>query len=163
MAEIQSGSYLPDFSEINLEKGVFDRLIKEFKIPAELKKLDLVFESEIDNPVVVGDEYSIIQIFSNIIDNAVKYTNKGGVKIKICSELNKTIVEISDTGIGISKEFMENLFDPFAQEEAGYSRSYDGNGLGLALVKKYCVLNSAHIEAESEKNVGSTFRVIFNK
>ena len=58
---------------------------------------------------------------------------------------------------------MENLFDAFAQEEAGYSRSYDGNGLGLALVKKYCELNSAHIEAESEKNVGSTFRVIFNK
>ncbi len=163
MAEIQSGSYLPDFSEINLERAVFDRLIKEFKIPAELKKLDLVFESKIDNPVVVGDEYSIIQIFSNIIDNAVKYTNKGSVKIKICSELNKTIVEISDTGIGISKEFMENLFDAFAQEEAGYSRSYDGNGLGLALVKKYCELNSAHIEAESEKNVGSTFRVIFNK
>ncbi|MAT57364.1 MAG: hypothetical protein CMF23_05280 [Ignavibacteriae bacterium] len=163
MAEIQSGSYLPDFSEINLEKGVFDRLIKEFKIPAELKKLDLVFESEIDNPVIVGDEYSIIQIFSNVIDNAVKYTNKGKVKIKICSDLNRIIVEISDTGIGISKEFMENLFDAFAQEEAGYSRSYDGNGLGLALVKKYCELNSAHIEAESEKNVGSTFRVIFNK
>lgn len=163
MAEIQSGSYLPDFSEINLEKGVFDRLIKEFKIPAELKKLDLVFESEIDNPVIVGDEYSIIQIFSNVIDNAVKYTNKGKVKIKICSDLNRIIVEISDTGIGISKEFMENLFDAFAQEEAGYSRSYDGNGLGLALVKKYCEINSAHIEAESEKNVGSTFRVIFNK
>lgn len=163
MAEIQSGSYLPDFSEINLEKAVFDRLIKEFKIPAELKKLDLVFESEIDNPVIVGDEYSIIQIFSNVIDNAVKYTNKGKVKIKICSDLNRIIVEISDTGIGISKEFMENLFDAFAQEEAGYSRSYDGNGLGLALVKKYCELNSAHIEAESEKNVGSTFRVIFNK
>lgn len=163
MAEIQSGSYLPDFSEINLEKGVFDRLIKEFKIPAELKKLDLVFESEIDNPVIVGDEYSIIQIFSNVIDNAVKYTNKGKVKIKICSDLNRIIVEISDTGIGISKEFVENLFDAFAQEEAGYSRSYDGNGLGLALVKKYCELNSAHIEAESEKNVGSTFRVIFNK
>jgi signal transduction histidine kinase len=61
----------------------------------------------------------------------------------------------------MSKEFLPKLFNPFVQEVQGYSRAYDGNGLGLALVQKYCEINNAVIEVESEKNVGSTFRVIF--
>jgi len=55
------------------------------------------------------------------------------------------------------------MFKPFHQEDSGYSRKYEGNGLGLALAKKYCEVNNAVIEVESEKNVGSTFRVKFNE
>ena len=65
-------------------------------------------------------------------------------------------------GIGIKKEFIPNLFTAFTQEEGGYTRSFEGNGLGLALVKKYCQLNNAEIKVESEKGVGTTFTVIFN-
>jgi signal transduction histidine kinase len=71
------------------------------------------------------------------------------------------MVEIKDTGIGMSKEFLPRIFEQFTQEEQGYTRAYDGNGLGLALVKNYCDINNAVIEVESEKNVGSTFRVTF--
>ncbi|MCB0752514.1 MAG: histidine kinase, partial [Ignavibacteriae bacterium] len=70
--------------------------------------------------------------------------------------------EVIDTGIGIANNYMTNLFKPFSQEEMGYSRKYEGNGIGLNLVKKYCELNKAKIEVESEKNKGSLFRVIFN-
>ena len=99
-----------------------------------------------------------------MIDNAIKYTKKG--KIEILLGKNKTgniMVEVKDTGIGMSKEFLPRLFKPFTQEDQGYSRSFDGNGLGLDLVKKYCEINNAVIEVESEKNVGSTFRIIFDK
>ncbi len=56
---------------------------------------------------------------------------------------------------------MPKLFEPFSQEEMGYTRKYEGNGIGLALVKEYCELNNIHIEVESKKEEGSTFRIIF--
>ena len=97
-----------------------------------------------------------------LIDNAIKYTENGEISIVILRDKdNNLVVEIIDTGIGINKEYLQNLFEPFTQEEMGYTRKYDGNGIGLALVKKYCELNNATIEVESEKNVGSTFRIIF--
>jgi signal transduction histidine kinase len=97
-----------------------------------------------------------------LIDNAIKYTKKG--KVEIVLGKNKTgniIVEVKDTGIGISKEFLSRIFEPFAQEEQGYNRSFEGNGLGLALVKNYCNINNVLIEVESEKSLGSTFRIYF--
>ena len=111
---------------------------------------------------ILADEYSIMQIFANLIDNAIKYTKKGKVEILLTkNKSGNVMVEVKDTGIGMSKEFLPKIFEPFVQEEQGYSRSYEGNGLGLALTKRYCEINNAVIEVESEKNVGSTFRVIF--
>ena len=62
---------------------------------------------------------------------------------------------------GISDEYKKSLFKPFTQEEQGYTRRFEGTGLGLALAKKYCELNTAKLEVESKKSVGSTFRVVF--
>ena len=98
-----------------------------------------------------------------IVDNAVKYTEKGNITINIKRNENKNlVVEVMDTGIGIANDYLPNLFEPFSQEEMGYSRKYEGNGIGLTLVKKYCDLNSALIEVESKKNMGSVFRVLFS-
>ena len=98
-----------------------------------------------------------------MIDNAVKYTEQGEVAIKILRDSEeRLIVEIKDTGIGIEEEYLPRLFEPFSQEEMGYTRKYEGNGIGMALVKTYCRLNNAEVEIESEKNVGSVFRIIFN-
>ena len=69
---------------------------------------------------------------------------------------------MSDTGIGILKEYLPHLFDSFSQEESGYTRKYEGSGIGLALVKYYCEINNASITVDSEKNVGSKFKVVFN-
>ena len=73
------------------------------------------------------------------------------------------IVDVKDTGIGISEEYLPKLFIPFSQEEMGYSRKYEGNGLGLALVKKYIDLLGAEIKVESKKGEGSKFTVIFHE
>ena len=76
-------------------------------------------------------------------------------------ENEQKIVEIIDTGIGISDNYLKELFQPFSQEEQGYCRKFEGNGLGLALVKKYCEMNDADIEVESKKGVGTKFKVTF--
>ena len=74
---------------------------------------------------------------------------------------NHLSVSVSDTGIGISEDYMPDIFKPFYQEYQGYSRKFEGNGLGLALVKKYCEINKLLFNIKSQKDVGSTFTVIF--
>lgn len=103
-----------------------------------------------------------MQIFDHLIDNAIKYTEEGSVTISIDQDyLKRIVIEIEDTGIGISEKFLPHIFKPFTQEEAGYTRTYEGTGLGLSLVKKYCELHNANIEVESKKGHGSVFKIIF--
>ncbi|MCX6173414.1 MAG: PAS domain S-box protein [Ignavibacteriales bacterium] len=161
VAELQTSGYKPHFIKVD-NSQILNKLYKEHQLSAKQKGLELIYKCELKEAKTLADEYSVTQIFANLIDNALKYTKKG--KVEILLGKNKTgniMVEVKDTGIGMSKEFLSKIFDPFVQEEQGYSRSYEGNGLGLTLTKKYCDINNAIIEVESEKNVGSTFRVIF--
>lgn len=161
MSEIQTGNYQFIPREINLQTEILESLYKQFKISAEKKGLKLVLNNNTDSAVITGDEFSIMQIFSNLIGNAIKYTIEGSVTVNIERNEKGVCVKISDTGIGISKEYIPHLFQLFSQEEKGYTRKFEGNGLGLALVKKYCEMNNAQVEVVSEKHKGSTFTVIF--
>ncbi|MCK9209907.1 MAG: PAS domain S-box protein [Ignavibacteriaceae bacterium] len=162
MSELQTGVYKPLFEKIDLDAQVLKKMYDEFYRVAKQQGLGFIYKSEVVESKVDADEYCITQIFANLIDNAIKFTKKGTVEILLRkNDEGNIVVEVKDTGVGISKNFLPHLFEPFVQEEQGYSRSYEGNGLGLALVKKYCDINNAAIEVESEKNVGSTFRVIF--
>ncbi|MEW6196631.1 MAG: PAS domain S-box protein [Bacteroidota bacterium] len=161
-AEMQIGSYEPSWSNVDLEKDILFHLIREYSGQAASKGLEFILTSNRINKTVYADSYSIDKIFSNLIDNAIKYTMKGKVEVIIDKDKNENInVAVVDTGIGISEEFIPKLFEPFMQEERGYSRRYEGNGLGLALVKKYCDLNKVSITVESEKGKGSKFLVTF--
>jgi signal transduction histidine kinase len=136
--------------------------VLEFYSKARNKGLAIIYSDEAKNASIIGDRYILGQIFSNLIENAIKYTASGEVKVLLQNINNQTAVSVIDTGIGISKEYISNLFTPFSQEEFGYTRRYEGTGLGLALVKKYVEILDAQIDVESEKDKGSTFRVIFN-
>jgi len=97
-----------------------------------------------------------------LIDNAIKFTDAGRVQILINQTHEEQIcVCVEDTGIGISPDFMKNLFIPFGQEDHGYTRKFEGNGLGLSVVKRFCDLNNAKISVESTKGEGSKFTVSF--
>ena len=164
MSELQISGYKPVFKKVDLHSDVLRKLLFEFQRAAAQKNLDLIYNCQLDETKVLLDEYSITQVFANLIDNAVKYTKKGKVEILLTKDhQNRKIIEVKDTGIGMSEDFLQRMFRPFVQEEHGYSRAFDGNGLGLALVKRYCEINNADIEVESKKNHGSTFRVIFRK
>ena len=165
MSELQTGTYEMNPRQLNLRKELLDSLYLEFKIVAREKKLMIKLLDETDSKAVVYvDEYTLGQIFNNLIDNAIKYTDEGGITIHLSYDgKNRTKVEISDTGIGMSEGYLPSLFNPFTQEEEGYTRKYEGNGLGLALVKEYCELNDIEISVKSKKGVGSTFTLLFNK
>ncbi len=163
MSEMQIGSYNPTWEEFDLVKDVLLNIYQKFLEPAKIKNLQLIFTNSLKDAAIRGDLYSINQIFSQLLDNAVKYTQKGTIEILITGDNKKIEVIIGDTGIGMSAEFLNNLFEPFMQEEQGYSRSFEGNGLGLALVKKYCDLNGVQISIESKKEFGSKFILTFNR
>jgi PAS domain S-box-containing protein len=161
-SELQTGVYKPSYKELKLYQDVIHNIKAEFKLLAEEKGLEFHLESLINDDSVYVDEYSVKQIFINLIDNAIKYTQTGFIKLKIFrNQLPNVIVTVEDTGIGISQEYMPKLFELFTQEEQGYTRSYDGNGLGMFLVKKYCDLNKIEIEVVSEKGRGTLIKLIF--
>lgn len=163
MSELQVGAYEAILRPIELYSTILVKIVDEFKVLAREKGLELSLNNLAKEPLTItGDEYSIFQIFNNLVDNAIKYTPNGKIEINVYKNTEgNTEVEVKDTGIGISKEYLPNLFKPFSQEEQGYSRRYEGNGLGLALVEKYCEINNASITVESEKGHGTSFKVTF--
>jgi len=163
MSEAQMGTYEPTWSNVDLIADVIENIQLEYISLAKRKGLEFNYKTEVEEAVVLGDHNSLNQIFVNLVDNAIKYTNEGKVEIIVDRDNDDNLrVNVADTGIGISEEFKKNLFEPFMQEERGYSRRFEGNGLGLALVKKYCDMNKAEIRIESEKGKGSSFIVTFN-
>lgn len=156
MSELQSGTYDNTARNMNLKKEVLDKVYNEFKSLARNRNINFVYESNLIVESILSDSYALNQILNNLVDNAIKFTNEGEVKLIAFNDANYIIVQVSDTGIGIDEKYLTELFTVFSQAEKGYSRRYDGNGLGLALVKGYCDLNNILIDVKSKLNVGTT-------
>jgi signal transduction histidine kinase/ActR/RegA family two-component response regulator len=129
------------------------------------RKLELVQDFEkLENPMVLGDELHLRQIFINILGNSVKFTPDGG---KIWFRARQTELDgktafcfvMEDNGIGMKPEFLPHLFEAFAQEDGGSRTTYKGTGLGMAIVKQFVDMMGGTIEVESTLNVGTTFTV----
>ncbi|MGE5621342.1 MAG: PAS domain S-box protein [archaeon] len=161
MSEVQAGHYEVLYEEVDLEKDVLLHVIHEFSSAADTKGLRLKFNRGSSIPKVKADSYTVGQIFINLIDNAIKYTSKGEITVSLSEKAGRVFAEVADTGIGMSREFMNRLFEPFVQEDTGYTRRFEGNGLGLALVKKYCELNNLDLLVRSDKGKGTVFTVVF--
>lgn len=163
MSLLQSGAYEYVPKKINLYNFINDNFYYESNKSAVEKGLIFIVRTITQSNEVIADEYTLSQIISNLIDNALKYTHQGKIEIIIDSdpENNKVRFRVIDTGIGISQEYMPYIFVPFSQEEQGYTRRYEGNGLGLTLVKKYCEINNAKLRITSTKGEGSEFSITF--
>jgi PAS domain S-box-containing protein len=163
LSQLQLRTYELNKEELNVSE-IITGVTVEFKPLAKQKGLDLNF-SDTDKPLFIwADKYSVSQIFANLVDNAIKYTEKGEINLLIQQNGNSEVnVVVEDTGLGMSDEFMQKLFEPFTQEESGYTRRFEGNGLGLALVKNYCDINDAKISVDSKKGVGSKFTITFKE
>lgn len=120
----------------------------------------LVNVSEDLDQAVITDPFRIKQILTNLVNNACKFTDKGSVKISAWLEDKDILnIEVNDTGIGISKEEKEKVFEEFSQEDTSIEKKYGGSGLGLAITKKITDLLKGKITLESESGKGSTFLV----
>jgi len=160
MSEIETNTYSIKKSDLDLYDEVLLPLYNEFKQLANEKKLKFSIRNYCRfNIEVFADKYTITQLFVNLIENSIKYTEKGEISI-VCNSLNdEIIISIEDTGIGISDDYIEEIFHSFSQEQSGYTRKFDGLGLGLTLVERYAKLNGAFIEVKSKKNKGTEFQV----
>ncbi|MEW6701186.1 MAG: HAMP domain-containing sensor histidine kinase, partial [Bacteroidota bacterium] len=162
MSQLQTGKYEARFEKVNLFALLKTIQVELNSLAGERGlKLNLINRIE-ENVTVIADHYSLTQIFINLIDNSIKYTNEGKIDIVIYRENSSVCIDITDTGKGMSKEYISRLFVPFTQEEMGYSRKYEGTGLGLAIVKSFIDINRAKIKVKSEVGYGSTFTVIIN-
>jgi PAS domain S-box-containing protein len=150
----QNPAYVNVSSVIASQSGTFHKL-SNYK--------NLSFTLDIDNKdcFCYLDEEILKQIIANVFDNALKYTHKGGIGVKVCSNDNFCTISITDTGIGISKENQKVIFNEFRQVSEGISRTYEGAGLGLTLSKKMIELMNGKVEVDSELGHGATFKVSF--
>lgn len=161
MAQVLTGGVVVYPVKINPKKEI-ETILKDYETAIEEKNLTCTYEDLAGNTLLKTDQYSFNLVIQNLVDNAVKFTKRGLIKITTYENYGKYCIDIMDTGIGISNEYLSKIFTPFTQEVMGYSRPYEGNGLGLALVKNLLDLNHATIEVKSEKGQGSTFTLIFN-
>lgn len=130
------------------------------------RELNLVVQrAELETPYVLADALRIREVLVNILGNAVKFTRDGGT-ITFAADYTpakdgKITVKyvISDTGIGMSQEFQQHLFEEFTQENSDARTQYKGTGLGMAIVKRYVEMMDGTIHVQSEKNVGTTFTI----
>ncbi len=122
-------------------------------------------DAQFQYPYVYGNPLYVRRVFLNILGNAIKYNKPGGqidCHVKMINNDQRIVTycaTISDTGIGIGKEYLQHIFEPFTQENNGARSSYQGTGLGMSIVKKLIERMGGTISVESEVNVGSTFYV----
>ncbi len=130
--------------------------VKLFKAAAEGKGLLLNFETKEEILNAYIDEEMFISIINNLLSNAIKYTDTGSVTLIAKKEEDNAVIEVIDTGIGVPEDLNNLIFEPFRQVSEGYSRSFEGTGLGLTLVKKYTELMGGTIVLKNKlKDISS--------
>jgi signal transduction histidine kinase/AmiR/NasT family two-component response regulator len=167
LSKIEAGKFEIVPANIDLRHKLL-RVFKLFQPRAREKGLHFTFEVDRSVPVlVVCDAVRVRQCLSNLVSNAIKFTDVGEVAIQVTSEhvernTVRVTITVRDTGIGISREALAHLFSEFGQADPTTSRRYGGTGLGLAISRKIARLMQGDIIAESDPGIGSTFHLCFH-
>jgi polar amino acid transport system substrate-binding protein len=156
ISKIEAGELEISYETFSMRDAV--KHVAETLMPlAEKKGLSLSVEIAPEVDALASDERRIRQVLINLVNNAIKFTEKGEVKI-ICLKRDSRIeVQVIDSGTGIKKEDIGKLFRPFEQLDTGISRKYEGTGLGLSICNRILDMLDGHIQVESQYGIGSTF------
>jgi len=160
--KIEAGKISFEYIDMDLVK-VFQDILSGMKTIADEKGIELILEKDpAFNTRIISDPTRITQVVANLLQNAIKFTRKGHVKLVIrqekMSKQHVTLtIRIEDTGIGIAAEKQKLIFDRFTQADTSTSRSFGGTGLGLAICKKILELQGSQLQLQSEPGRGSTF------
>ncbi|MEO2282161.1 ATP-binding protein [Pseudoalteromonas pernae] len=154
--------------ELHQEPIVIEELCAEIKqlisVEASNKSLLVNYEIAPDvTPIFNTDIIRLKQVLLNLLNNAVKFTQHGAIRLKIADAGDALCFSVTDTGIGIRKDIQKQLFKPFSQADGSTSRRFGGTGLGLSICQKLVTLMGGRIELESEEGLGSCFRVFLPK
>ena len=165
MARIESGKMEVDENYCRVD-DVVSEIAEVFEMDARRKGLQIVKDVQIEHRHVMCDVTKVKEILTNLVSNAVKFTPKGGTVTVACRERPASksgfiVIEttVSDTGIGISREYLPTLFDPFTRERNTTAGKVAGTGLGMTIVKRLVDMLGGTIEVESELGLGSRFTV----
>ncbi|MFH1610631.1 MAG: HAMP domain-containing sensor histidine kinase, partial [Patescibacteria group bacterium] len=157
VSRIESGRLKLQKSEFDLSELV-DEISRELKLEADKKRLTLEVVKPKDKVAVLADRDKVADVVLNLIDNAIKYTEKGKVKTSVILNKEKARVEVKDSGVGISPEEAKELFNKFVRGKKIAQINTSGTGLGLFIAKKIIELHEGKIWVESKgENKGSTF------
>jgi heavy metal sensor kinase len=148
--------------DLNIASLRLDLLVQDignlFKILAEQKGIDLQV-GQVREVTVTGDKVRLQQLFTNLIDNAIKYTSEGSIRITVEKDEENAVVQVVDTGIGIPEGEQEKVFKRFYRVDKSRSKENGGVGLGLSIAEWVAKAHQGRIEVNSELNRGSTFTV----
>jgi PAS domain S-box-containing protein len=149
------------FTLLNLVEEIKE-VVKLYEIYADKKGLHLELTGFAEGAYIKGDKKLFNSIITNLVNNAVKFTEKGRVTLNVETEGNLVTIKVTDTGIGFKEEDKDKIFQPFRQISEGRDRNFEGTGLGLAIVKKYTDLLGGKIDISSHPGKGSEFKLTFN-
>lgn len=159
LAKADSGDDIPK------EPLILERLVADVVVHARdravRKGLNLSYDGiSGSRSVVLGDASLLRQLFSNLIDNAIKFTDSGTIVVRTSGTESEAIVEVLDSGVGIDPAVAEQLFDRFFRSDASHSRTIEGTGLGLAIVRSIARVHGGRVSAAPRPESGSVFRVV---
>ena len=141
-------------------KRILDETVLTFNVKAKEKNSNLIVVNNIHNDTYLNsDEFRIKQILNNLLSNAIKFTEGGVVTLEIKVEDNYLNISVKDTGIGMNKDQLKNIFRPFQQADASITRKYGGTGLGLSITKSLVELMNGTIQVKSEVGKGTSFDI----
>jgi len=160
LSQLEAGTiktYLHQIDLVSIAKTV----IEDSQQIAEEKGLDLALKTKFDQAMVYADEYCMQQVITNLMENAIKFTVQGRVEIEIDRQGSQFVLSVIDSGIGISEDYLKRIYKPYSQESEGFTKNFQGIGLGMALTKRYADLNNVEIKLKSRAGDGTTFTLIF--
>ena len=156
ISKIEAGQLVVNQDVFNLKDSI-DKAVRTMSPLVEMKGLKLNSSVSPDIGVIVSDQRRVEQILLNLLNNAVKFTHEGEVRLDCAIKRNRIVVSIADTGIGIKESDRVKLFNPFQQIDSGLSRKYEGTGLGLSICKRLVEKLGGKIWLKSQWGKGSTF------
>lgn len=159
LEDIGEGKIEIDYSKVDLKKlieSIFSIYEKEIKS----KGLNSIVKIDKNVPDIEADPFKLEQLFINLIENAIKYTEKGEIKVKAKKEDKSIVIEVSDTGIGIPKKHQPRVFERFYVVDKSRSKEFGGTGLGLSIVKHIVQLHNGEINIESAPGKGTKFTIV---
>ena len=142
-------------------RAAIEKVVRLVAPQSEKKRLALAVEIADDVVETTADQRRLEQILLNLLNNAVKFTDEGGVRITCRRDGDSYTIAVSDTGIGIRPEDLKGLFQPFRQIDTGLARKHEGTGLGLSICRKLIRLMGGTIDVSSQWGRGSTFTIHF--
>jgi two-component system phosphate regulon sensor histidine kinase PhoR len=160
LSELEEKEIVLEKEDVDV-KVLIENILTIFKDAVEKKGIALELKADSELPKIKGDAFKLEQMFINLIDNAIKYTEAGKISLVLKKEEESLVVEIQDTGIGIPEDQQSRIFERFYVVDKSRSKTVGGTGLGLSIVKHIAQLHDAKLTVKSSPGDGTMFSICF--